>query len=70
MDLLVRLVEQHGWHVIAELVVLGFVTVLSAVYLAALIRGAVRAVACPACGRVVSRADPRCPRCGERLRSA
>jgi predicted amidophosphoribosyltransferase len=70
MDFLIRLIEQHGWHVIAEFAVLTIVAVFSAVYLAALIRGAVRAIACPACGRVVSRADPRCPRCGEPLRSA
>jgi predicted amidophosphoribosyltransferase len=59
------LIERHGWHVIAELAVLGVVTVFTVIYLAALVRGKVRATSCPSCGRVVSRADARCPRCGQ-----
>jgi predicted amidophosphoribosyltransferase len=70
MDLLARLIEQHGWHVMAELAALAIFGVFSAVYLTALLRGRVRAIACPACGRVASRADARCPRCREPLRSA
>ena len=64
------LIERHGWHVIAELAVLAVVTVFTAIYLAALLRGKVRAHSCPSCGRVVSRADPRCPRCGTALEPA
>jgi predicted amidophosphoribosyltransferase len=70
MELVTRLIERHGWHVIGELAVLAVVAVFSAFYLTALLRGRVRALACPACARVVSRADARCPRCGEALRSA
>lgn len=58
------LIERHGWHVIGELAFLAVVTVFTVVYLAALVRGRVRAVSCPACGRVASRANARCPRCG------
>jgi uncharacterized OB-fold protein len=61
------LIERHGWHVIAELAVLAVVTVFTVVYFAALLRGKVRAASCPTCGRVVSRADARCPRCGTSL---
>jgi uncharacterized OB-fold protein len=64
------LLERHGWHVIAELGVLAVVTVLTVVYLGALLRGKVRAASCPSCGRVVSRADARCPRCGTSLEAA
>ncbi len=66
---MVRLIDEHGWHVMAELAALAVFAVFSAVYLTALIRGRVRAIACPACGRVVSRADARCPRCTELLRA-
>jgi hypothetical protein len=64
------LIERHGWHVIAELAVLGVVTVFTVIYLAALVRGKVRALSCPSCARVVSRADARCPRCGTALETA
>lgn len=64
------LIERHGWHVIAELAVLAGVTVFTVIYLAALVRGKVRPHNCPSCGRVVSRADPRCPRCGTSLEAA
>jgi hypothetical protein len=58
------LIERHGWHVIAELSLLAVATVFTVIYLAALFRGKVRAHGCPSCGRVVSRAHARCPRCG------
>lgn len=58
------LIERHGWHVIAELAVLAVAAVFTVVYLSALLRGKIRAGSCPSCGRVVSRADVRCPRCG------
>jgi predicted amidophosphoribosyltransferase len=61
---LAELIERHGWHVIAELGVLAVVTVFTVIYLAALFRGKIRARSCPSCGRVLSRADARCPRCG------
>jgi uncharacterized paraquat-inducible protein A len=64
------LIERHGSHVIAELSVLGVVTVFTVIYLAALVRGKVRARSCPSCGRVVSRADARCQRCGASLEAA
>jgi hypothetical protein len=64
------LIERHGWHVIGELAFLAVVTVFTVVYLAALVRGRVRAVTCPACGRVASRANTRCPRCGASLEAA
>lgn len=64
------LIERHGWHVIAELTVLAVATLFTIVYLAALVRGKVRAVSCPSCGRVVSRANPTCPRCGASLEPA
>jgi predicted amidophosphoribosyltransferase len=64
------LIERHGWHVIAELVVLAVVAVFTVFYLAALARGKVRATTCPSCARVVSRADARCPRCGTILEIA
>ena len=64
------LIQRHGWHVIAELAVLAVVTVFTVIYLAALFRGKVRAHGCPSCGRVVSRADARCPRCGTALEAA
>jgi predicted amidophosphoribosyltransferase len=62
-----ELIREHGWHVIAELLVLALVTVFTIVYLTALVRGRVRAVTCPSCGRVSSRANPVCPRCGAPL---
>jgi predicted amidophosphoribosyltransferase len=39
-------------------------------YVIALIRGRVQALLCPECGRVVSRANFRCPRCRKPLRAA
>lgn len=64
------LIQRHGWHVIAELAALAVVTVFSVVYVTALLRGKIRAHGCPSCGRVVSRADARCPRCGTSLQAA
>jgi hypothetical protein len=64
------LIERHGWHVIAELIVLAVVTVFTMIYVAALLRGKILAPSCPSCGRVVSRADARCPRCGTALQAA
>jgi uncharacterized OB-fold protein len=64
------LIERHGWHVIAELAMLAVVAVFTVFYLTALLRGKVRATTCPSCGRVVSWADARCPRCGASLEAA
>jgi len=64
------LIERHGWHVIGELAFLALATVFTCFYVVALFRGRVRAVSCTECGRVVSRADLRCPRCRKELRSA
>ncbi len=58
-----ELVRNHGWHVVAELGALVLVTIFAALYLTALARGRVRAVTCPSCGRVASRAHARCPAC-------
>jgi predicted amidophosphoribosyltransferase len=63
MELLGRLIEQHGWHVLAELTVFLVTVVVAALWLRALFQGRARPVACPACGRIASRANPRCPRC-------
>ncbi|MGH2724069.1 MAG: hypothetical protein ACRDI0_07345 [Actinomycetota bacterium] len=59
--------QRHGWHVIAELTLLALVTGFTIVYVTALVRGRVRAVPCPGCGRLASRAHDRCPRCGRPL---
>jgi hypothetical protein len=67
IDLLGDLIRNHGWHVVAELAFLALITVFSAIYLTALFRGRVRAVSCPSCGRVTSRARALCPRCRARL---
>ncbi len=61
------LIREHGWHVLGELAVLTLVTVFTAFYVAALLRGRVRALTCGACGRTTSRIHRRCPRCGEGL---
>jgi hypothetical protein len=63
----VSLLQRHGWHVIAELTLLAVVAVFSVIYVTALVRGRVRAVPCPACGRLTSRAHGTCPRCGRTL---
>jgi hypothetical protein len=70
MDTFARLIERHGWHVIGELAALGLITVFTVFYVTALIRGRVRVPVCPGCGRLVSRADLRCPRCRRPLRAA
>jgi predicted amidophosphoribosyltransferase len=70
VDTFARLIERHGWHVIGELAVLALVTVFTVFFVVALIRGRVQALVCPACGRLVSRADLRCPRCRKPLRTA
>ncbi len=62
-----NLIQRHGWHVLGELAFLALITVFTLLYLVALFRGRVRAVVCPSCGRVASKADPRCPRCHEPL---
>jgi predicted amidophosphoribosyltransferase len=69
IDLLVRAIHNHGWHVVAELTVLALVTVFTVIYLAALVRGRVRAVTCASCGRITSRARNECPRCRHPLPS-
>ena len=60
---LADLIRNHGWHAIAELTTLALVTVFTAFYVTALVRGRVRSVTCEACGRVASRAHSACPRC-------
>jgi tRNA(Ile2) C34 agmatinyltransferase TiaS len=67
VDTLVRLIERHGWHAIGELAALALITVFTVFYVVALVRGRVHAPVCPSCGRMVSRADLRCPRCREPL---
>jgi predicted amidophosphoribosyltransferase len=69
MDTVGGLIERHGWHVVGELGFLALVTVFTIFYVVALLRGRVQALLCPACGRVVSRADVRCPRCRKPLSS-
>ncbi|MGH2683511.1 MAG: hypothetical protein ACRDIX_09800 [Actinomycetota bacterium] len=64
------LIERHGWHVIGELAFLAVAAVFTLIYLSALFRGKVRASICASCGRLVSRADTRCPRCGTSLHTS
>ncbi|HZD78839.1 MAG TPA: hypothetical protein VE646_02205 [Actinomycetota bacterium] len=64
---LVELIRNHGWHAIGELAALALITVFTVLYATALVRGRVRAVRCPSCGRLASRARPTCPRCGTTL---
>ena len=67
MDFLGRLIEQHGWHVLGELAVLVLAALVAAMWITALFQGRARPVKCGACGRIASRANPKCPRCGARL---
>lgn len=67
MGFLGDLVREHGWHVIAELTLLLVATVVTVLWVRALIRGRVQPVVCERCGRMASRADPRCARCGAPL---
>ncbi|HVM12360.1 MAG TPA: hypothetical protein VM638_07795 [Actinomycetota bacterium] len=64
---LIDLIRRHGWHAIGELAALLLAAVFTFFFVRALIRGQVRAIVCGSCGRVASRADPRCPRCGAAL---
>jgi predicted amidophosphoribosyltransferase len=64
---MLELIQRHGWHVIAELAFLAALLVFTLIYVRALLRGRVRAVTCPECGRVASRAQQQCPRCGAAL---
>jgi predicted amidophosphoribosyltransferase len=61
------LIRRHGWHVLGELATLVAAAVFTFFYIRALVRGRVQALVCTECGRVASRADPRCPRCGRPL---
>lgn len=70
METFARLIERHGWHVIGELGALVVITVFTIFFVTALIRGRVQALVCPECGRVVSRANVRCPRCRKPLPAA
>lgn len=63
IDLLGDLIRTHGWHVVAELTVLVLATIFTGLYVAALVRGRVRAIECAGCGRIASRAHVECPRC-------
>ncbi|HEX6208851.1 MAG TPA: hypothetical protein VF058_10915 [Actinomycetota bacterium] len=67
IELFGDLIRSHGWHVVAELLLLVLATVFTAFYVAALVRGRVRAVECAGCGRIASRAHAECPRCGTSL---
>jgi predicted amidophosphoribosyltransferase len=67
MDFLSRLIEEHGWHVLGELALFVLAVVVTLFWVRALVQGRARPVLCPACGRVTSRANPRCPRCGAAL---
>jgi predicted amidophosphoribosyltransferase len=70
VETLARLIERHGWHVIGELGALVLITVFTMFFVIALVRGRVQALLCPECGRVVSRANLRCPRCRKPLGAA
>ena len=70
MDFLGRLIEEHGWHVLGELALFVLAVVVTLFWVRALLQGRARPVVCPACGRVTSRANPRCPRCGAVLQDA
>lgn len=69
MGFLADLVREHGWHVLGELTVLGLAVVVTVLWIRALLHGQARPVICSGCGRVASRAHPRCPRCGATLRA-
>jgi predicted amidophosphoribosyltransferase len=62
-----ELIREHGWHVLGEIAVLVLATVVTILWIRALFRGGARPLACPSCGRVVSRAHAVCPRCGTSL---
>lgn len=62
-----NLIRDHGWHVLGELATLLIGAVVAVYWVRALIRGRARPVVCPSCGRVASRANSLCPRCGEPL---
>ena len=70
MSLLESLIREHGWHVLGELAVLVLAAVVTAMWIRSLLRGQARPVVCSACGRVASRANAACPRCGEPLGAA
>lgn len=65
-----NLIQQHGWHVLGELAALALTLVVGLLWIRALFRGRARPVACPSCGRLASRATPRCPRCGAAVEDA
>lgn len=67
---LVDLIRNHGWHAVGELAALVLITVFTAFYATALLRGRVRATECPSCGRITSRARSSCPRCGAPMEAA
>ena len=61
------LIREHGWHVLGELATLVVAAIVSVYWIRALLRGRARPVACARCGRVASRVNTACPRCGEPL---
>jgi predicted amidophosphoribosyltransferase len=69
VDFLSRLIEEHGWHVLGELALFVLAVVVTLFWVRALVQGRARPVLCPTCGRVTSRANPRCPRCGAALQN-
>ena len=69
MTFLGDLIREHGWHVLGELAALVVAIIVTIYWTRALVRGRARPVTCPSCGRVASRANPLCPRCGESLRA-
>ena len=69
MDFFDELIRQHGWHVLGELATLVIALIVTAYWVRALVQGRARPVVCGACGRVASRVNTTCPRCGEALRA-
>jgi hypothetical protein len=64
-----ELIREHGWHVLGELAVLVLAAVVTFLWIRALFSGGARPQACASCGRVVSRAHTKCPRCGQPFRA-
>ena len=67
MSFLSDLIREHGWHVLGELATLVVATIVAGYWIRALIAGRASPVVCGRCGRVASRANDACPRCGEPL---
>ncbi len=70
MDFVGDLIREHGWHVLGEMGALIAATVVTAFWIRALLRGRARPVVCASCGRVASRVNAACPRCGASFEGA